>query len=112
MPRWAASGCQAGENIFVIGGFGNNEIMINTIEKTNYAGLVRGEAVWQLIKPSRHNFIPRAMTAVGPVNSEEIAILGGYTNLTEKSNEIYIFNTRTGRIKQIKNENPGKFITF
>ena len=49
------------------------------------------------------------MPVAAPINDKEIAILGGKYSGTDCSNDIFIFNIKTAKLKQVVNKNPIKF---
>ena len=82
--------------------------LLNSFEKLSLADLANGKAVWQLIEPSQNELLARNFSAVAPIDSEEITILGGHESFTD---EIFFINTRTGIFTQAINKNPLKFIS-
>jgi hypothetical protein len=85
----------------VIGGIGFERLMLNSIEKLSLTDLARGDTEWQLFEISIDYFYPLFFSVVVPINSEEIAILGGHINARDASNEIFIFNTKTDKLTQV-----------
>ena len=93
VARCYSSACTLNDYIFVIAGQDEQDPILNSIEKLSLSDVSKGIAVWTLIQPKLASFPHRILSAVVPLNSEEIAVLGGYHY--GFLNDIYIFDART-----------------
>ena len=67
--RAYANACSLGDNVYVIGGYDNQERFTNSIEKLSNPGLTRDEASWKLIQPPDSILSPRKSPVVVPFNA-------------------------------------------
>ena len=90
--RQIASACSLGDNLYVFGGWpGGNPVdkkFVSSIEKLSNPGSVNiMDQVWELIDPpsSEDALVPRPNVGFAPLNSHEIAILGGSISIQARS---------------------------
>ena len=92
--RQIASACSLGDNLYVFGGWsGGNPIdkkFVSSIEKLSDPGAVNIlDQVWELIEPpSEYTLVPRSNVGFAPLNSHQIAILGGSISIMASNNVV------------------------
>jgi len=101
--RYFTNACYLNGTLYVFGGrIGQKFKTINSIEMLNLSDAARGEASWMIFQPPEYSTLsPRFSAMFGPVNAEEIVIIGGRNRKAEDLNDVNIFNVKTKRLAQI-----------
>ena len=84
--------------------------MLNLIEKLSLLDVANGEATWKLIHIPRSHLSPRTYPVVVPLNSGEIAILGGDSGVNDEClSDVVLFNTKSEQCKKVAGEGTFEF---
>lgn len=105
--RVSASACSLSGSAYVFGGRDDSDDFLNTIEKLgSFASLSAATTEsgplhsWKVIQLPTDLLTPRNSAAFGPLNSHEIAILGGVRdNIFLK--DVFVFDTETETVKKV-----------
>ena len=109
-PRMYLSTCAMGSSIYAICGFNKDEQgesrFLNTFERLDNPGAEEGteehedlEWVTLALAEEINLLTERASTIAVAINTQEIAIFGGYKG-PQWYGDLYLFNTETGNLKK------------
>ena len=100
VARQGSGSCFLGGNLYIICGSNEEDGPLKSVEKLTVTGAVVGEA-WQLIpaKNFARDFTPRGWPIVCELNSNEIAIMGGYNG--SDLNDVFILYVSTEKCGKV-----------
>jgi hypothetical protein len=109
--RYFTNACYLNGTLYVFGGrIGQKFKTINSIEMLNLSDFEKGNAGWDFFQPPEYSPLePRFSSLFGPINSEELVIIGGRNRKAEDLNDIILYNVKTRKLKQISDAGLFKF---
>jgi len=98
--RYFTNACFINGILYVFGGrIGQKMQKLNSFEWLNLRDHARGRGVWQHYQLSEPTVLtPRSSVLLVPMNSEEIAILGGRNRKGHDLSDVLLFNIKTKKV--------------